>query len=92
MSTFKNLVSSKMLTGNEKCHLLGSRNPDGCWAMAGSKLYEDHILCVSFEAAVDAFPKLIIDAFMNKYNRKPTAIEFAELTSHILENMKFALK
>lgn len=91
MSTFKELVKEGILEGNEKCNLRGENTPDGCWALQNHILPQEHIFCVEYQAAVEVLPKLIIDAFINKHGKKPDAIEFAEITKEVIENMKIAV-
>lgn len=92
MSTFKELVKDGIFTGNEKCNLRGQDTPDGCWALQNDELPQSHIFCVEYQAAIEDLPKLIIDSFINKNGKKPDAIEFAEITKEVIENMKIAVQ
>lgn len=91
MATFKSLVKEDLLKGNEKCNLRGHKAPDGCWALQNEKLGLSHLFCVEYQAAIEDLPKLIIDAFINKYGKLPDALEFAEITKEVIENMKIAV-
>lgn len=92
MSTFKELVKNGILTGNEKCNLRGMSTPDGCWSIQNETLPLGHLFCVEYQSAIEDLPKLIIDAFINKFGKIPNGIEFAEITKEMIENMKIAVE
>lgn len=91
MSTFKELVKDGILSGKEKCNLRGELTPDGCWSIQNENLALGHLFCVEYQSAIEDLPRLIIDAFINKFGEKPDAIEFAEITKEVIENMKIAV-
>jgi hypothetical protein len=72
------------------CNFLSKETtPDAVWHLnhpSGDNLY------VSYEAALDALPKIIIDAFVNKHNRIPTAEDLTQILSDVLTSMNRAIK
>jgi len=91
MSTYKSLLKEGLVSKNDNCNLLDG-TPDGCWALQNSDLAQGHILSVSYENAVDMLPKLIIDAFINKYERIPDTSDLIDIQQKVSESMKIAIE
>ena len=92
MSTFKSLVKEGIVKKEATCNLRNGETPDGCWALAHGDLERGHILSVSYEAALEDLPKLIIDAFINKFDRKPIKGELDAVLDVVKQNMEIAIE
>ncbi len=91
MSTFKSLLKQGIVKKSDTCNFTDDTPADGCWALSNDKLAKGHVLCVSYENAVDMLPKLIIDAYINKHNRIPTAADLTDIISSVAQSMKVAI-
>ncbi|MBF0430515.1 MAG: hypothetical protein HQK83_04510 [Fibrobacteria bacterium] len=91
MSTFKSLIGN-VVDGSEKSSFYDENSvPDGAWALNGT-LIQDHLLAITFEESVDVLPKLIIDSFINKYERIPSGEDITSILEEVAKNMKIAIQ
>jgi hypothetical protein len=92
MGTFKGILKDNIgVNRKAKCNLDDESTPDGIWALANDKLERGHLLCVSYNRAVDDLPKLIIDSFINKFNRIPDAKDFEGIIDKVKASMQIAI-
>jgi|SRR5690554_355923 len=91
MSTFNTILKQGLVKKSDSCNFTNGKPADGCWALDNGELPQGHILCVSYENALDVLPKLIIDSFINKYNRKPRVTDLNKIIEAVTQSMNTAI-
>lgn len=92
MTTFNSLLKLGLVSKKDKCNF-GEETPDASWLLHNTTLADNgNLITVSYESAINDLPKLIVDAFINKYEKIPNEADLTEILSKVHDSMSIAIQ